>query len=278
MAVSAAYQAGILLVASAGNRWTNGVLAQYCYQQTNHLPDWQTSVYYPARYPEVIAVSGTNENDLFASAPGGNTGGTDTSCTGLCEVQSGSCTNGSRYGPEVELSAPFSAPTLWRDGSYSSVQCGTSISSPMVAGVAALVWSLYPGLTNAQVRERLAQTALPRFSAIHYGAGRVDARSAAYNPPPFSVTISGPGTIMAKGTYTWSANPVPAGAYTYQWSVHYPGSGTTVLQGTQQSQSMTVYAGTGHFEMRVTVNLSSYVVQTTRSVHTCISPGSCDVL
>ena len=58
---------------------------------------------------------------------------------------------------------------------------GTSMASPHVAGVAALVWSHHPGKTNAEIREALQNTALDLGSAgkdNSYGYGLVQAKAA----------------------------------------------------------------------------------------------------
>jgi serine protease len=58
---------------------------------------------------------------------------------------------------------------------------GTSMAAPHVSGVAALVWSAYPELTNAQIRSALTGTALDLGAAGRdnsYGYGLVQAKSA----------------------------------------------------------------------------------------------------
>lgn len=58
---------------------------------------------------------------------------------------------------------------------------GTSMATPHVSGVAALVWSAYPTLTNAQLRDVLNGTALDRGEAgrdTSYGHGIVQAKAA----------------------------------------------------------------------------------------------------
>jgi serine protease len=58
---------------------------------------------------------------------------------------------------------------------------GTSMAAPHVSGVAALVWSAYPGLTNAQIRSALTGTALdlgPAGRDNSYGFGLVQAKAA----------------------------------------------------------------------------------------------------
>jgi hypothetical protein len=58
---------------------------------------------------------------------------------------------------------------------------GTSMASPVVAGVAALVWSQHPEYTNDEVANKLYETADDLGDPgkdIHYGFGRVDAMKA----------------------------------------------------------------------------------------------------
>ncbi len=78
---------------------------------------------------------------------------------------------------------------------------GTSMATPHVAGVAALVWSHYPSKTNAEIRDALQKTALDKGAAGKdntYGYGIVQAK-VAYDflggilppppPPPPTATI-----------------------------------------------------------------------------------------
>jgi len=67
-----------------------------------------------------------------------------------------------------------------RGGSYAGA-AGTSVASPIVAGVAALVFSVNPSLTPTQVQNLLKQSAddlgLPGWDAM-YGSGRINAARA----------------------------------------------------------------------------------------------------
>jgi len=111
--------------------------------------------HYPAAYSEVVAVTATNEKDK----PAGFT----------------------TYGDWVDIAAPGTSvysTFLW--DTYVSFS-GTSMAAPHVAGVAALVWSEYPYLSNEQVRSQLLITADDLGAKgfdVYYGYGRVNARKA----------------------------------------------------------------------------------------------------
>ncbi len=142
-AVQRVHQAGIVQVAAAGN--TGG------------------SVVYPAAYPEVIAVSATDQNDQIASW--------------------------SSRGPEVDLAAPgVNIYSTYKGSSYKTLS-GTSMSAPHVAGTAALVLSvpskcdfdLNGVCSPAEVQQRLEQTALDLGTPgkdDFYGSGLVNAYNA----------------------------------------------------------------------------------------------------
>jgi subtilisin family serine protease len=101
-------------------------------------------------------------------------------------------------GPTVkpDVAAPGESITSARSGSGAgrAQQSGTSMASPFVAGVAALVREEHPDWTPAQVKASIMGTADgdvyagenrsgPRLAPMRVGAGRVDARSARHVPP-----------------------------------------------------------------------------------------------
>ena len=87
----------------------------------------------------------------------------------------------STYGPFVDLATPGTGiQATTRSGGYLSMN-GTSFSSPMAAGVAALVWSVRPELRPVTVEEILAETAVDLGTPGRddsFGAGLVDAAAA----------------------------------------------------------------------------------------------------
>jgi len=137
-AISNAYNAGIAIVAAAGN--SGGAVS------------------YPAAYPEVIAVSATDEANQIASW--------------------------SSRGPEVDLAAPgVNIYSTYKGSTYKTLS-GTSMAAPHVTGAAALVIDTKRcdldsdgNCTPAEVQQRLEQTAIDlgdRGRDNLYGAGLVN--------------------------------------------------------------------------------------------------------
>jgi hypothetical protein len=122
-----------------------------------------TELRYPAALPGVLAVAATNDFDKLYFW--------------------------STRGPWVELSAPGCMMII--DVAVGpGTLCGTSFTPAAVAGVAALLYSLNPGLTIYQVRDALVSTAVP---VEGIAGGRIDPlaaierlglRPAASPPPP----------------------------------------------------------------------------------------------
>lgn len=129
---------GVLVVAASGNDSQNGVNC-------------------PAAFDQVIAVGATTSSDTRAYY--------------------------SNYGPRLDIVAPGGDNSL--DGIYSTINSGqygylsgTSMATPFVSGLAALVWSYEPTLTYDQVRSVIENTAddlgTTGWDEL-YGHGRINA-------------------------------------------------------------------------------------------------------
>jgi subtilisin len=141
-AILNAYNAGVTIVAAAGN--SGGAVS------------------YPAAYPEVIAVSATDQNNQIASW--------------------------SSQGPEVDLAAPgVNIYSTYKGQSYATLS-GTSMAAPHVSGAAALIidtkkcdLNLDGVCTPAEVQQRLEQTAIDLGDSGKdnlYGSGLVNVYNA----------------------------------------------------------------------------------------------------
>jgi len=151
------YAAGVLHVAAAGN---SGACT----------PTGDT-VLYPAKFASVMAVAATSSTDARACF--------------------------SSTGPAVEISGPGVSINSTRRGGGYTVMSGTSMASPHVAGVAALVLASAQ-MTNVEARQKLVDTA-DDLGAVGrdelYGFGLVDADEAASSGPVNTapqVTIASP--------------------------------------------------------------------------------------
>ena len=115
------------------------------------------------------------------------------------------------------------------------IEQGTSMSTPHVSGIAALVWEANPNLTGAQMRERLRRTASAPTdgSAVPnttWGYGKVNALSTITETV---AGISGPARTLPGQNLTLRADEKSSGPYgnavTYSWSA--PGATVTPLAG-----------------------------------------------
>jgi subtilisin family serine protease len=97
----------------------------------------------------------------------------------------------SEYGPFVDITAPgVSIRTTYLDGSY-IYYSGTSFSSPMAAGLGALIYSVNPNFTPAEVEDLIFSTAVDLGDAGDddlYGHGRIDAGAAVLAAIDYAMT------------------------------------------------------------------------------------------
>jgi subtilisin family serine protease len=138
-AVAYAVGKGVLVVAAAGNEAV-------------------TSMSYPAAYPNVVAVGATDAAGHRASFS-----------------QHGAWVTVGAPGTGITGTAPTAGSTFFK-ASY-DVGDGTSFSSPIVAAEAALLWSMRPSVSAADVRAAMVRSA-HGYAGQDLGAGQVDFRAA----------------------------------------------------------------------------------------------------
>jgi subtilisin family serine protease len=150
-AIAAAGSAGILFVCAAGNG-----------SGDNLGDDLSVSPNYPAAWsaqmPSIVAVAAVDYQDTYASF--------------------------SNYGYEtVQVGAPGVSTFSTTPGGLYGYGTGTSMSTPHVSGVAALLFSREPSLSPSEARRRIVQTAdpLPTLAGLVESSGRVNAYNALTN-------------------------------------------------------------------------------------------------
>ncbi|BBI34711.1 S8 family peptidase [Cohnella abietis] len=135
-ALKYAYEHGVVLVAASGNDNTD-------------RPG------YPAAYPEVFAVSATDQNEMRAEY--------------------------SNYGDYIDVAAPGSSIPSTYPGSRYAALSGTSMACPHVSALASLVKAANPKLSNIEIMDLLRRTSRDLGKSgkdKDFGYGQIDVRSA----------------------------------------------------------------------------------------------------
>jgi serine protease len=216
-------------------------------------------LHYPAAYTECIAVASTSTGDARSSF---------------------SC-----YGTWVDVAAPGSSIYSTIPGSAYAYKQGTSMASPMVAGLAALIKSVNTGMTAADIRNCILSTAdnidaaNPSFIG-QLGSGRIDAFAAvtcasatlAYPPvADFSANLT---TISAGASINFTDlsiyNPT-----SWNWSF----TGGTPATSTSQNPANITYNTPGTYAVSLTATNANGNDVETKTAYITVNPQSgCDTL
>jgi subtilisin family serine protease len=172
LACNNAQAAGVLLVAAAGNDYRG-----------NKRIEWDT-VDYPGRFDSVIAVGATDQYDEKASF--------------------------SSTGPNVEIAAPGVSILSTYPGNRYVTASGTSMATPHVAGVAALIFA--SGVWSAAEVRNMMKTTADDLGAsgtdYWYGYGLVDADEAASVSEPPEPDTTAPSQVNGLDATAVSDNQV----------------------------------------------------------------------
>jgi subtilisin family serine protease len=165
--------------AALQDAWNSGLLIDCASGNGGNSP-----VSYPARHPNVIAVGATTPQDLLAGF--------------------------SSRGEDQEVAAPGVNILSCHFNDGFSAGDGTSFAAPIVAGIAGLMFSINPALTNVEARQILRDTAekvgpydynwnpgMPGHSR-ELGYGRVNAADAVLAARPSSGLPAGSGVPTAR--------------------------------------------------------------------------------
>jgi subtilisin family serine protease len=146
----------------------------------------------------------------------------------------------STFNSAVDLSAPgvdILSTSAFDPHGYESVS-GTSFSSPIVAGIAALVWSARPTLTVNQL-EAVLRTSATDLGAPGrdnlYGSGRVDAAAALRAPVPDPLPVLDPppspaGPMTVRFTSPTTAVRQKATTFTVSWTTSHAAADGVILR------------------------------------------------
>jgi subtilisin family serine protease len=207
-AIDFAYAQGAVIVAGAGNEDVG-------------FPT------YPAAYDKVIGVAATDESN-------------QRSIWGAPQPSNFYLGNASNHGTWVKVAAPGSNIYTTTVGGYSSGINGTSCSTAFVSGLAALIRSLRPSLTNAQVMKIISSTTDRVTSDKYIGTGRINVDRALAmsavptaditSPTPLQVIATNVNFIGSAGGTSYSLE-YGQGLYPASWTPIVANSNQTVTNG-----------------------------------------------
>jgi thermitase len=185
-AIDQAVNQGVLVIAAVGNAGGN-------------------LIYYPAAYPNVIAVGATDSLNNHASL--------------------------SNYGAEIDLVAPGISIYSTNTGSSYTYRNGTSMSTAFVSGLAAILMGIPGNGSSGQVRSIMENTALDLGSSGwdgFYGSGLIQMDAAilqAFSNSPIPIAATRTPLTFPQGGYLFTATS----------SATLPLTETLSLNGTQTS-------------------------------------------
>ncbi len=186
-AVRRANEAGVLVVAAAGNAGTDNDLIPY----------------YPAAYPldNVVAVAASDENDGLAVFTA-----TAASCYGATSVDIAA--PGKNNLSTMPMTATSSMTFLKYAAAYHPLS-GTSISTPHVAAACALLRSEAPGLTALQVKDAVLGSAevKPAFVGKMVSSGRLNLHAALKTTTAACIASANAVTAEVQGNNDGVINP-----------------------------------------------------------------------
>ncbi|MGZ4116685.1 MAG: S8 family serine peptidase, partial [Bacteroidia bacterium] len=218
-----------------------------------------STMFYPAAYNNVISVAATQSGDSKASF--------------------------SNFGSWIDVSAPGNnIYSTFVAGAYGN-KSGTSMASPMVAGLCGLMLSLNPTLTQADVTNCLLSTA-DNIDAANpsyigqLGSGRINANaamacvSASLSWPPVADFVANITTVTAGGQVTFTNESLYAPT---SWTWTFPGGTPGSFVGANPPQI--TYNTPGTYNVVLTVSNVHGTNTKTRTGYIIVNPaGSCDTL
>ncbi len=223
--------------------------------------DGVNSVFYPAGYTNVISVASTTTTDAKSSF--------------------------SNYGSWIDISAPGSAiRSTYFNSSYAPTYAnldGTSMASPMVAGLCGLVKSVNPQMTRTQIENCVLSTATNINSSNsnfigQLGAGRINAYQAVLcaqattNAPPIAVIQADNPLRCPGGSIQFYGSSIGGLPTSYSWS--FPGGNPS----TSSAQNpLVTYPNLGTFNVSLTLTNSFGNDTETLNGYVSISSSGTDI-
>ncbi len=240
---------------------------------------------WPCDWPHVEeALNYAVSNNVLVVVAAGNDGQYGVNCPGAYDqvMAVGSTTSTdtrsyfSNYGPRLDIAAPGSSIySTIRGGSYGYMS-GTSMSTPHVAGLAALIWSFIPSYSSSQVRSAIQNSADDLGDAgwdQYFGYGRINAWRALESvslltsPDELVLLLDDETGSVSGNIQVTTANPE-----TINWTATISPA-VTWLELTPPSSGTVTVASPNSIPVLATTNGITYAIHTATVVVTGTTPG-----
>lgn len=218
-----------------------------------------TTSHYPSSYNNVISVASTTTDDSKSSF--------------------------SNYGSDIDVSAPGSYIYSTLPNNTYGYMSGTSMASPMVAGLCGLMLSLNPGLTQSDVQTCLENSCddidAQNPSYINQlGAGRINAQAAmscvssTLGWPPVADFTANTTTVSAGGNVTFTDQSI-YNPTTWTWTFN----GGTPSSYSGQAPGAVQYNTPGTYDVKLVVSNTNGSDSITKTNYITVLPAStCDTI
>lgn len=210
---------------------------------------------------------------IYNNAPGGFSGTLGDGNSSTIPAISISLEEGNLLLPHVDslatVSSSFSAPA-----SGYAYYDGTSMATPHVSGVAALLWSAFPGKSNAEIRAALQNTAQDLGAAgrdSYYGYGLVQAK-AAYDALSGSTGGGGTGDTTAPTISNLTDVKQQGKKYRITWTTNEPARSTVNVAG--KTYTGTSFTTSHNFSVTGTPGANYTVTSTDAAGNAASATGS----
>ncbi len=193
----------------------------------------------------------------------------------------------SNYGTPIDMVAPGVSIWTTSPNNQFSSWSGTSLATPMVAGTAALLWSLRSTFTPDQIQNFLFASAKGMGATgkdSSFGHGRLDAAAALReaqsvvegNTAPVvslvpATSVAWPGPALLNAAVKDDGLPTKPGALTMTWSKS-SGPGTVTFANPQSAATQATFSYAGSYTLAVTA--SDGVLSTKAIVTVNVLPGA----
>ncbi len=235
--------------------------------------DGVTTISYPAGYDNVIAVASTDEDDTRSDFSNYGSSWVDIAAPGGSSSQ-GAGLLSSTACDATDASSGIAPSDYGISGQY-NMMSGTSMATPLSAGLVGLMRSYNPSLSASEIETCLFNTCVNVGTFVAHG--RIDAQAAMQciqNSNGLNANFSANNTTINEGqSVNFTDLSTDGGTAITNWSWSFPNGSPSSYTG-QNPPSIT-YANAGNYNVTLTVNNGTSDTETKTAYIHVLTPSYC---